>query len=229
MIEQSFWYLENIDLRQIFCPSKLEQNSSKSFSTFAANNYIYLPNEPAEYIYLIHEGRIKIGTYSDDGKEITKAVLGAGEVFGELAIMGLKHQRDFAFTMETTKVCAIQKKDMGQLLRERSELQLIFMKMIGQRTLRLEQRLESLVFKSSRKRILDFLVSLADTKGRIVGQEVEVRQMLTHKEIADLTATSRQTVNGIMNELRDLGLISFNRQRMLVRDMDQLRRLAKSN
>ncbi len=229
MAEQSFWYLENIDLRQFFCPTSLEQRNDKRHFTFGANHYVYLPQEPAQYIYLIHQGRIKIGTYSEEGKEITKAFLGPGEVFGELALVGLENRRDFAFAMEATQVCLLEKADMRQLLRERSELQQFFMKMIGQRTLQLEQRLEDLVFKSSKRRILEFLVELTQTQGRPVGQEVEVRQMLTHQEIADLTATSRQTVNGVMNELRDLGIISFNRQRMLLRAVEQLNSLAKNH
>lgn len=219
-------YLDKLDLRNIFCPSSAQLTMPKNQPLhFAANTYIYLPHEPAQKIYLINEGRIKIGSYSEDGKEITKAILGPGEVFGEMAMMGLENRRDFAFAMRATELYTLDRTDMQLLLRERSELQLFFMQMVGQRTLQLEKRLENLVFKSSKKRILEFLLELAQTKGRAVGLEHEVRQMLTHKEIADLTATSRQTVNAILNELRDEGLISFNRQRMLVRDLAQLRSL----
>lgn len=220
------WYLENIDLRHIFCPNKMAgELPSKRHFDFSANTYIYLPDEPARNIYLINEGRIKIGSYSEEGKEITKAILGPGEVFGEMAIMGLENRRDFAFAMNSSKLCSLEKTDMHVLLRERNDLQMFFMQMIGQRTLQLEQRLENLVFKSSKTRILEFLVELARDKGRPVGLEYEIRQMLTHKEIADLTATSRQTVNTILNELRDKGLIAFNRRHLLIRDLSQLQSL----
>lgn len=230
MNEAQFWYLEDIDLRHIFCPTKIEQSMpGKQHLNFPANTYIYLPQEPAQSIYLITEGRIKIGSYSDDGKEITKAILGPGEVFGEMAVMGLENRRDFAFSMSATEACGLDRADMSALLRERNELQTFFMQMIGRRTLQLEQRLENLVFKNSRTRILEFLIELTQTKGRTVGLEHEVRYMLTHKEIADLTATSRQTVNATLNELRDKGIISFNRKRMLVHNLARLQSSSLEN
>lgn len=229
MSNSSFWYLENIDLQNVFCPKKAHLMNEKEDFDFAANSYVYLPDEPAQNIYLINKGRIKIGTYSEDGKEVTKAILGPGEVFGEMAIMGQENRRDFAFVMNDTNVCILERSDLSSMLRERNELQLFFMRMIGNRTLQLEARLENLVFKTSKTRIIEFLYQLADEKGRDVGMEKEVKNMLTHKEIADLTATSRQTVNAVMNDLRTRNVISFNRQRMLVRDMDQLGKELKSD
>ncbi|MEL6142530.1 MAG: Crp/Fnr family transcriptional regulator [Bacteroidota bacterium] len=156
MADQSFWFLENIDLQHIFCPRKKHQLGDKNHFDFTANSYIYLPDEPAQNIYLINEGRIKIGTYGEDGKEITKAILGPGEVFGEMALMGQESRRDFAYVMSDVSLCTLERADLSAMLRERNDLQMFFMRMIGKRTLQLEQRLESLVFKSSKTRILEF-------------------------------------------------------------------------
>lgn len=222
MSESSLWYLENIDLRNIFCPTKATALHDRDDADFPSNSYIYLPEEPAQDIFLINEGRVKIGTYSEDGKEITKAILGPGEVFGEMALIGQQQRRDFAYVMQDTKVCKLEKSDLSTMLKERNELQMFFMRIIGKRTLDLEQRLESLVFKSSKTRILEFIVQMVKAKGRAVGVEHEVKYMLTHKEIADLTATSRQTVNSVLNDLRNRNIITFNRRRMLVRDLAAL-------
>ncbi len=224
MAEQSLWFVENIDLKNIFCPKKIDMGllDNKAHPRFESNQYIYLPDEPAQKIFLINAGRVKIGTYGSDGKEVTKAILSPGEVFGELALINEGNRRDFAYTLDPTTLCVLEKGDLNGMLRERSELQLFFMRLIGKRTLRLEQRLENLMFKTSRCRIIEFLHELADTKGRAVGYEREVRNMLTHKEIADLTGTSRQTVNTVLNDLRRDNILTFNRKRMLVRDMDRL-------
>jgi CRP/FNR family transcriptional regulator, cyclic AMP receptor protein len=88
--------------------------------------------------------------------------------------------------------------------------------------LEMEQRLESLVFKDSRTRIIEFLKSLAAKRGQRVGYEMLVRKFLTHQEIANLTATSRQTVTTVLNELRNKNILIFNRRRLLIRDMDKL-------
>ena len=73
MDKQSLWYLENIDMKGMMCPQKMAGGHMDSFNhkTFKKSDYIYMPDEHADKIYFISDGRIKIGTYSDTGKEIT--------------------------------------------------------------------------------------------------------------------------------------------------------------
>ena len=101
------------------------------------------------------------------------------------------------------------------------------MKIMGSRMLEMEQRLESLVFKDSRTRIIEFLHELGEKKGQRVGYEMLVRKFMTHQEIANLTATSRQTVTTVLNELRNRNLLTFNRKRLLIRDMEKLGKAAR--
>lgn len=231
MSDQSLWYLENIDVTGIFCPKKigdgmLDQHVHKAYKK---GEYIFLPEESADRIYYVTEGRVKIGHYSDAGKEITKAILNAGEVFGELALVGPEKRRDFAYSMENTTVCVLTVPEMRNLMREHNALGLFLMKIMGSRMLEMEQRLESLVFKDSRSRVVEFLHDLGEKKGRSVGYEVEVKKFMTHQEIANLTATSRQTVTTILNELRNKNIITFNRRRLLIRDMETLAREAEAS
>ena len=221
--DQAIWFLENIDVTGIFCTQKLGAMDPKSQRTFKKGEYVYMPEDHADKIYLITEGRVKIGAYGDSGKEITKALLGSGEVFGELSLVGTDKRRDFAYAMEDTDVCVVSTKDMKNLLREHNRLSLFMMKLMGSRVLEMENRLESLVFNDSRSRIVDFLLELINKKGQRVGYEHVVRKFITHQEIANLTATSRQTVTTVLNELRNKNIITFNRKRLLVRDLEKLK------
>ncbi len=229
METNSLWFLENIDVTSIFCPQKLEGGALDKHvqKKYSKGEYIYIPNEHADQIYLLSEGRIKIGAYGDGGKEVTKAILTAGEVFGELSLIGEQKRRDFAYVMETTTVCTISVNEMKSLMREHNGLQLFIMKIMGNRVLDMEQRLESLVFRDSRTRIIEYLENLSKKKGQRVGYETVVRQFLTHQEIANLTATSRQTVTTVLNELRTKKIITFNRKRLLIRDMNALTKEVK--
>ena len=224
MSNQSLWYLENIDMMGIFCPKKLGSGAMESLAhkKFKKGEYIYLPDELSDKIFFLTDGRVKIGTYADSGKEITKAILSQGEVFGELAMVGETSRRDFALAMEDVMTCAMTVEEMKSMMREHSGLSLFLMKVMGSRVLEMEQRLESLVFKDSRTRIIEFLKNLAAKKGQRVGYEMLVRKFLTHQEIANLTATSRQTVTTVLNELRNKNILIFNRRRLLIRDMDKL-------
>jgi len=224
MIEQSFWYLENIDLFTLLCPNKLGESNvqQRNSKTFKKGSNIYLPDDDADKIFIINRGRIKIGVYGTGGKEIIKGILGKGEVFGELAVVGETKRRDFAHAMEETTVCVVGMEQVNSLMKSHTGLQLFLMKLIGKRVLDVEKRLESLVFKDSRSRIVEYLIELANTKGQRVGYEMLVRKFNTHQEIANLTATSRQTVTTILNELRGKNLITFDRKRLLIRDMKML-------
>jgi hypothetical protein len=141
---------------------------------------------------------------------------------GIAALLGEEQRHDFATALEDTTACVVTLDELRSLMRERSELNLFFMRMFGARQLEMERRLESLVFRDSRSRIVEFLVSLVKNKGQRVGYEWVVRQFLTHQEIANLTATSRQTVTTTLNDLRFKKLLTFNRSRLLVRDLEKL-------
>jgi CRP-like cAMP-binding protein len=222
-MNHAFWYLENLDVTGIFCPKKLgEALDSHTHREFEKGEYVYLPDQSSDKIFFLTSGRVKIGTYSDNGKEITKAILGKGEVFGELSLVGEDKRRDFAIAMENTMVCVLTVDEMNGLLKDHNGLSLFLMKVMGSRVLEMENRLESLVFKDSRTRIVEYLVDLVLKKGERVGYERVVRKFITHQEIANLTATSRQTVTTVLNELRNKNIITFNRKRLLVRDLEKL-------
>jgi CRP-like cAMP-binding protein len=227
---QSLWYLENIDVTNMLCPKKTSEGhvDKHLHRKFKKGEYIYLPEEHSDKMYFLTEGRVKIGTYGTTGKEITKAILGMGEVFGEMSLIGEGKRRDFAYTMEDAEMCVLTVEDMKLLMRDHTKISMFMVKVLGDRTRKMEQRLESLVFKDSRTRIVEFLHELAAQKGKRIGYEQEVRNFITHQEIANLTATSRQTVTTVLNELRNKNILVFNRRRMLVRDMELLAQEAVS-
>ena len=223
MKDQSLWFLENIDVTGIFCPKKLGSHQSpQSQKSFKKGDYIYMPDQSSDKVFFLNEGRVKIGTYGENGKEITKAILNKGEVFGELAMISEDKRRDFAYAMEDSIACVLTTDEMKEMMKDHNGLSLFFMKIMGSRVLEMEQRLESLVFKDSRSRIVEYLVDLVKKNGQRVGYEWVVRKFITHQEIANLTATSRQTVTTVLNELRSSNLLTFNRKRLLVRDLESL-------
>lgn len=228
MSEKPIWFLENVDVSGIFCQKKMDHHDdSLNHKTYKKGEYVFLPDEEADKLYFIEKGRIKIGTFNEKGKEITKSILHKGEVFGELSIAGQDKRRDFALTLESATLCIINRNDVKSLLRDRTGFNRFLLNLLGSRVLTLEKRIENMVFKDSKTRIINFLVELNEKKGERVGYEYVVRKFITHQEIANLTATSRQTVTTVLNELRNENLIAFNRRRLLIRDLDTLMSMAQ--
>jgi len=223
--ETNLWHLENFNLlKALSVMEKLKMAKKVKDSKMKKNEYIYFPEDPSSSIFFLKKGSVKIGTYSDSGKEIIKAILGPGEIFGELSLVGEGKRKDFAMTLDNDVVlCAMRMKDMEEMMEGNSMLGLKVTKLIGFRMQKIERRLESLIFKDARSRIIDFIVDLGREKGKDIGKEILVKHNLTHMDMANLTATSRQTVTTVLNELKEQNLIHLERNKFLIRDIDNLK------
>ncbi len=225
--KDSIWYFEDVDLYRIFCPhivKEANKTQKHTYINFKKNDFIYFEEDKSEQIYLVSSGKVKIGRYLDDGRELTKAVLTKGEIFGEMAIMGETERKDFAQALDNTTICPLTLGEMDDLMLENKNLSLKMRQLIGLRLRKAERMIASLLFKSSRQRIIEFLVDLANEYGQKVGFETLVKEFFSHKIIAGLTATSRQTVTTVLNELKRKNVINFDRKRLLIRDLDLLKK-----
>lgn len=221
----ALWYFESVNLFNILCPHKVKRMGDKhEFLHYKRDAFIYFPNDKADHIYMIAQGRVKIGHYLGNGKEVVSSILTTGEIFGELALAGEDTRRHFAQVMDdNTMICPLNIEELRDLMYGDKELSFKILKLVGLRLMKLERKLELLVFKDARTRVIEFLRDAASWKGKKVGFETLIPTKLTHKDIASLTGTSRQTVTTILNELKEKNLINFDRRRILIRDLARLR------
>lgn len=224
MDNQAFRFLQNERTSNSYLPQSIHGLHLDKYEhqKFKKGEIIFLPEQPSNKVYFILEGKVKMGIYLDSGREITQSILSKGKIFGELSLIGSEKNHQFASAYRDSTICAIPTEEVKLMMKNNSNLNFFLMEKIGSKLLKKEQQLESLIFKNSRTRIIEFLIDLAQNNGIQVGYERLVNNFYLHSEIADLTATSRQTVTTILNELRRKKLLIFNRKRMLIRDMDNL-------
>lgn len=224
MNTQRLWYLEGVDLFGKLCPVKSKGNTSIAEPrNFKSSEVIYFQDAEAKYLHVIVAGRVKIGMYLQDGKEVTKAILGEGEVFGEMALAGEDTRREYAEAMDNnTLICMLSLDEIRELMVSEKDMSLRIMKWMGLRLRKLERKVELLTFRDARTRIIEFLKDAAAWKGKPIGHEVLIRTKLTHTDIAKLTATSRQTVSEVLNQLKSENQIYMERGKILIRDIDTL-------
>lgn len=222
--ETLLWHLENFNLlKTLSIIDKIKMTKKLRHSVVKKNEYVFFPEDPSSSVYFLKKGRVKLGTYSDDGKEIIKAILGPGEIFGELSLVGEGKRRDFAMSLDKdVKICALGISDMEEMMEKNSKLGMKVTRLIGSRSQKIERRLESLIFKDARTRIIDFIRDMGEDMGQPIGQEILVKHHLTHQDIANLTATSRQTVTTVLNDLKEQNLIHLERNKFLIRDINKL-------
>ena len=219
------WHLERINLLKNLSQEELMELDKRTvMKTAAKNQFIYFPKEPSKVLFFLKKGRIKIGTFSDEGKEIIKAVLYPGEVFGEMGIVGEMKRKDFAAAMDNdTRICTINNEEFKEIMDANPGLSFELTRRIGERLRNVERKLESLIFKDARERVVDFMKEMAEKYGLEIAGELLVKHDLTHQDIASLTATSRQTVTTVLNDLKEKDMIYMERKRFLIRDIDKLK------
>ncbi|MBK8613916.1 MAG: Crp/Fnr family transcriptional regulator [Flavobacteriales bacterium] len=222
--ETKLWYLEQVNILKGLNMEEMQRVAERTrMSGAIKDQQIFFADQPSNAIYFLKQGRVKIATTSAEGKEIVKAVLFPGEVFGELAIAGEEKRHDRAVALDDDViVCSMDLADAQLMLSRDPRLHMAFTRLIGQRMIGLERRLENLVFKDSRSRIIALLRDMATEHGRLVGTDVLLDHSLTHQDIADLTATARQTVTTVLSELQKQDLVHMERGRLLFRDLARL-------
>lgn len=185
--------------------------------------FIFMPDESADQIYVLGKGRVKTGTFSADGREVIKEILQPETLFGDLALAGETKRSEFAQALhDEVEYLSIKVTDFQELMQQNQRLVFACLQHLTQRLQRVEERLAKLVLKDARERIIEFLVETAGKEGRRVGYETLLKHHLTQQDIANLTGTSRQTVTSVLNDLRKSNLIYFNRNSILIRDIEKL-------
>src|SRR5690606_2154400 len=214
-------FLQQFPLFEVLSFEELEKLANTiEIKTKNKYSYIYLPDEPSNTIFFLVKGTVKIGTHSSDGREVIKSILHPTAMFGELGLVGEVRRQDFARAMnEEVKLCTLKVIDFQRLMQANHQLCLKVISLLGGRLRTAENRLEGLIFKDARTRIIDFLKDSVEKRGRRIGYEMLLKHSLTQQDIANLTGTSRQTVTSVLNDLRKSDLIYFNRRSILIRDV----------
>ena len=214
---QNFNFLENMSKEE-----KMELSNCSVMMEVQRDEAVYLPHDLSSRIYFLKEGKVKIVSYSEDGRELIHGFLKAGEIFGELALAGEKKRENFAMVTENSIICQVSVLEFERILKNNPALTLEVTKLIGFRLKRIRTRLERMWFKSAEDRIRFLLQELAEDHGKKSGDETEIPLKLKHQEIASLAATTRQTATTILNRLVNNDEIEFNRKRILLKQKFQI-------
>ena len=219
-MNNAIWFFDNIDVFQILCPHKFKDyKKDHSFDFFKKGDYIYFENDIANKVFLINSGKIKVGYVTEDGEEIITAILSKGQIFGEKAILGEEKRNEFAQALDNeVSTCVVSLDMMHELLRRNSAFSISIYKFIGYRFKKLERRLQIMLFKDAKTRLLEFLKELSDDYGfkNAVTGDMVIKHPFTQKEIASLIGLSRPTLNVLINELQDEKVLSFERKQIIL-------------
>ncbi len=216
--------LLDVDLFSPLTELQIEEIVRKSsISSFKKNRIIYEDGEEIKNVYFVLEGSVKLGTNASNGKTLIKNIAYANEIFGENIFTSFVQRKEFAEAMRDATVLIIPINTFKQIAASNHQFAQAITRVIIERLQNLEERMQSFVFKKAKKRIIDFIRKTASLKGIKIGlDEILIHHGMSHKEIAFLTDTSRQTVARVLGELKRENIIHFSARKpskILIRDI----------
>ncbi|MEL4307290.1 Crp/Fnr family transcriptional regulator [Joostella sp. CR20] len=213
------WSLIDVNLFDALCPHKYGNfKKSHVFQQYKKEDYIYFENDHSDKIYLIENGKVKIGYYTEDGREVVKAIHVKGDVFGEKAIIGEEQRDEFAVALSEVSICCLTVETLLSLMKDNQHFSLKIYKFIGLRFKKIERRLSILLFKDVKTRLLEFINELSEQYGahcEHTGNYI-IKHPYTQKDMASLLGTSRPTLNCLFNELKEDGILNYNRRAIIL-------------
>ena len=220
---QSFPILKHLSEKDI---DRLARISS--FKKCNKGEKVYLEGDSIEFVYFVEKGNIELGAHSSCGKMLIKDIVYEKDIFGENMFTEANSRNEFAHAMtDNVQILMIPASDFKSTVESNFLFANEVMKLIVTRLKSLERRVENFVFKKAKSRIADFIISTAKKKGIKIGiDECLINHGMSHKEIACLTDTSRQTVARVLGDFKRANLIHFSPRKpskILIRDFAGLK------
>lgn len=226
LAKSKLWYLKSINVLEGVSEHQLAALAARtSMRQLRKSGVIYFPEAQSQNLYFLKSGHVKIARLSPDGREAILDVVGPGEIFGELGLADEPEEEyvEIAEALDDVLICATSKNDFMEFLKKNPELNLRMIKLIGMKLRRVESKVEDLIFKTARERVIGFMLRFAEAFGKIKDRQISVPKFLSQEEIAHLTGASRQTVATILNELRQEGLIDFTTKSLTILKPERLK------
>tara|TARA_B100002052_G_scaffold294834_1_gene320282 strand:+ start:96 stop:785 length:690 start_codon:yes stop_codon:yes gene_type:complete len=175
---------------------------------YLKNSMIILEEEYGDLVFVVHTGTIKITRVNDEGKEVILALLGPGEIFGELAILDGEARSANALAQENCHLLAINKEDFLDILKNNFSVSLNLMCELAKRLRKSDQQIEALSLSDAEHRIGVSLLNLAEDMGVIRKGKVTIQNLPYQQDIANMAGTSRETVSRVLKLLENKSMIS---------------------
>ena len=217
------WLLNSIQLFDELSPDqKIALQNSIIETHYDKKEVIFEIGDEMTQVYFVMQGRVEIVKTSNTEKESIKRVLRSGDYYGELAAIDSEnhtHFNDSARVMvKDTVILSIPIATFKQVVENNPAVYQKVINNVLSDYRKLNNRLDSVMLKNSRMRIVDFIKEMSIDIGKPVGYEMLIKHNLTHQQIASITGISRQKVTTILNEFKQEGLIHLERNSILVHD-----------
>ena len=207
-----------------------EANGGRTIGQYRKNQIVFAQGDPADSIFYVQTGNVKITVVSEQGKEAVVAILGTDDFFGEGCLVGQPRRLATATAMTESSIMRLAKVAVTDVIHKEAAFSEMFITHLLSRTARIESDLVDQLFNSSEKRLARILLLMANFGKE--GRTDSVIAKISQEVLAEMIGTTRARVSHFMNKFRKLGLIDYNGEihvhssllNMLLHDEPEIRR-----
>ena len=223
--EKESSYLKQVSLFANLADEDLhELMTAAKRRAFRSGEVIFHRDDPGQVLYMIKEGKVKICIISPDGQEISLAVFGKGECFGEFALLdGLPRSAD-AIALEKVECYTLQRSDFHNAIMKNPKIAIQVLEALTKRLRNTDNMVEDLIFLDVYGRVAKKLLELADAHGVKTDDGVRIEMRLTQQELASMVGASRESVNKVMGYFTEKDFISTDKHRITLHRIADLKR-----
>lgn len=224
--EIQYWLLRNHDLFTRHSEPEIHELCKISeLKRVKRNEIIYSHKNEKDRVYVLSHGRIKIAFRVEKGIEVVSEILKDGDIFGELTLNATANINcEFAQVLSAEAlICSFKLENFENILASKPGLALRYAQMVGHKLGIISNKYCDLVYKNVRSRVINFFKLHAQYEGKWTGEKAEINMLCNHQDIADFTASSRQTVSTVINNLvKEKKIIYEGRSKVIIPNIKEL-------
>ena len=183
---------------------------------------IYSQNEEGKFIYYLIDGKVKLSKYTPKSRRIITNIISCSNFFGMKSMLNGTMNNEDAEALSNVSYYQIPSRIIRLLLKKNATFSDMIFHHLFNYINKVESQLAMFHSSNVRDRVVKFIIDFTNEFGRKVGIEMVVELFLTHEEIADFVLTSRQSITQIMNDLQNEKLICYDRDKILIRNINKL-------
>lgn len=186
------------------------------------NTVVFHEGDPASAFYLVKTGRVKIYKISSDGREQVLAILGDGQIFGDVPTFDGGPYPATAATMADSEIYLIRRQDLLEVVRRHPDIAIKVIAVLGQRLRQALELVRDLSFKQVPHRMAGLLLKLGEEYGEETENGLLITLSLSRQDLADIVGTSRETVTRELKKMERAGLLAIDRRHITITDREGL-------
>ncbi len=190
---------------------------------FSANEVIvHEEDEESQTFFIIASGKVYVTVITSEGKQTILATLRKGDFFGEMSILDGKPRSASIIAAEDCELFMLYRRPLLEILKKYPKITIQMLITMSQRLRRSNKQINTLSMMSVYGRIAEVILQIAKDNGERVGDIVVVNNPPTHREIADMASTSRETVSRVLSQLRKKRYITTDRKKLVILNEEKL-------